>query len=468
MMSHSPRVSIIVPVYNAAGALRRCLDSILKQEYTDFELLLMDDGSTDDSPAILDEYAGADARIRLVHKANSGVSDTRNRALDLARGDYIQFLDADDWITPEATKLMVRAMEQKEADLVVTDFYRVVGEHVSPKGDIEEDEVMDLQTFAGHMMENPADFYYGVIWNKLYSRRILEDYRIRMDPRVNWCEDFLFNMEYLLHCKRIYALQVPTYYYVKTEGSLVSQGMSISKIVDMKMSVFRYYNDFFAKIYDSEDYDARRIQIYGFLGAFARDAGAVSFLPGTKRLGKERRSADMNPTASDTLLTGAYYQRLVLDKYLEPIGQHYDLTNADLRMFLTIKAVNRNTSRRQLAAYAGLGSLQAAAALQKLLQEGYVDTEGRLLEKISEGMKQVADLGRQLIGSWDQALSDEEKQGGLNLNITEKASNLTQELAAALGDYRKAIMAGFTEEEQARYLALEERVTRNARSALED
>ncbi len=471
-MPQKPKVSIIVPVYNAAAVLRRCIDSILKQEFTDYELLLMDDGSSDESPAILDEYAMADTRIRVVHKSNSGVSDTRNRALDMAGGDYIQFLDADDWIAPEATKLMVRAMEQKKADLVVTDFYRVVGEHVSHKGDIEEEGIMDLKTFAGHMMENPADFYYGVIWNKLYSRRILKEHHIRMDPQVNWCEDFLFNMEYLLHCGRIYALQVPVYYYVKTEGSLVSQGMSIAKTVDMKMSVFRYYNDFFARVYDPENYEARRIQIYGFLGAFARDAGAISFFPGTKRLGRERQSADINPEASDTLLTNAYYQRKVLDKYLEPVGQHYDLSNADLRLLLTIAAVNRKTSRRQLAAYAGVSSLLAAASLQKLLQQGYVDTENRLRDRISEGMKQVADLGRQLIGASDQitaqALEDEEKQGDLNLHITDKAADLAEDLVSALADYRRAIMADFTQEEERQYLELTERVGRNARAALED
>lgn len=444
-MGPNPKVSIIIPVYNAASALRRCLDSVLKQEFTDFELLLMDDGSSDESPAILDEYAGKDSRIRLVHKNNSGVSDTRNQALDLARGTYVQFLDADDWIAPEATKLMVRAMEQKKADLVVTDFYRVVGEHVSHKGDIEEDSLMDLQTFAGHMMENPADFYYGVIWNKLYSRQMIEENRIRMDPEVSWCEDFLFNMEYLLHCRGIFALQVPVYYYVKTEGSLVSQGLSITKTVEMKASVFRYYNDFFARVYDPEDYEARRIQIYGFLGAFARDAGAISFLPGTKRLGKERQNVDMNPQASDTLLTNAYYQRKLLDKYLEPVGQHHDLSNVDLRILLTIAAVNRKTSRRQLAAYAGVSSLLAAASLQKLLQQGYVDTETHLRDRISEGVK----------------------QGDLNLRITDKAADLTEDLVSALADYRRAIMAGFTKEEERRYLDLSERAGKNARVALE-
>ena len=106
-----PAVSIIIPVYNAAKpwkeektALHRCLDSVLSQDFGDFELILVDDGSNDASPAILDAYAAADSRITVIHKPNSGVSDTRNRGIERACGDYIQFIDADDWLDPEAAK----------------------------------------------------------------------------------------------------------------------------------------------------------------------------------------------------------------------------------------------------------------------------------------------------------------------------------------------------------------------------
>ena len=104
----NPTVSIIVPVYNAKNYLQRCIDSILHQEYTDYELFLVDDGSTDGSGDICDAYAAADARITVIHKENTGVSDSRNLAISQARGTYLQFLDSDDWITPDATKLFVR------------------------------------------------------------------------------------------------------------------------------------------------------------------------------------------------------------------------------------------------------------------------------------------------------------------------------------------------------------------------
>ena len=158
-----PTVSIIVPVYNAEHTIPRCIESILNQEYSDFELLLVNDGSTDGSGAVCDAYAARDARIRVIHKENTGVSDTRNTALDQARGTYLQFLDSDDWITPDATSSLVRAAESAQCDLVVSDFYRVVGERVSQKGDIDDDGVMTREEYAAHMMENPADFYYGVL-----------------------------------------------------------------------------------------------------------------------------------------------------------------------------------------------------------------------------------------------------------------------------------------------------------------
>ena len=98
-------VSIIVPVYNAEKTIRRCIESIINQEYTDFELILCDDGSTDGSGAICDEYQEKDERIRGLHKPNTGVSDTRNQGIAMAQGTYIQFLDADDWITVMLQKL---------------------------------------------------------------------------------------------------------------------------------------------------------------------------------------------------------------------------------------------------------------------------------------------------------------------------------------------------------------------------
>ena len=131
------------------------------------------------------------------------------------------------------------------------------------------------------MMENPADFYYGVLWNKLYRRDIIEEHRLRMDPDISWCEDFLFNLEYIGHARRFFALQVPIYYYVKTKGSLASQGMSISKTVRTKLMLFEYYNQFYKTVLDEAGYEKHRLKVYRFLVTRWRGRGCC--LTGTGR-----------------------------------------------------------------------------------------------------------------------------------------------------------------------------------------
>ena len=135
----------------------------------------------DSSGEICDRFASEDSRIHVIHKQNTGVSDSRNIAIDQAKGTYLQFLDSDDWITPNATGLLVQSAQQYHCDMVISDFYRVVGDRVSHKGDIEDDCVLTREEFAEHMIENPADFYYGVLWNKLFKHSIIEEHHLRMD-----------------------------------------------------------------------------------------------------------------------------------------------------------------------------------------------------------------------------------------------------------------------------------------------
>lgn len=120
--SASPTISVIIPVYNAEKYLRRCIDSVLSQTFTDFELLLIDDGSKDKSGAICDEYAAKDSRVRVFHKENGGVSSARNMGLDNACGNYIAFVDADDWIDGNMYYEMFAAINESKSDIVCCDY----------------------------------------------------------------------------------------------------------------------------------------------------------------------------------------------------------------------------------------------------------------------------------------------------------------------------------------------------------
>lgn len=343
-----PKVSIIIPVYNARKTIRRCIESVLGQEFTDFELLLMDDGSQDGSGAILDEYQ-SDPRVRVIHKANSGVSDTRNKALDLARGEYIQFLDADDWATPQATKLFVRAMESSGAQMVIASFYRVEGQRTAVKSDIDTEGALSLEEFADEMARHPADFYYGVLWNKLFQRSIIEEHHLRMDVELKWCEDFIFNLEYLLHVGSVYALQVPVYYYVKTPGSLATtQGTSLVNTVQMKREVMKHYDRFYHHTFDEENYERRALEIRRFLVDFAGDGMVIPGLPGTKKLGEERVRAVQMPVRLNPF-TEHYYVGRLIDRYLEDAGRQFSLSLREMQLLACLSSMPEGITRQEAA-----------------------------------------------------------------------------------------------------------------------
>ena len=460
-----PMVSIIVPIYNAEQYLRRCVDSILNQEYTDFELLLVNDGSTDASGDICEEYGDRDPRVIVIQKENTGVSDSRNRALDRARGKYLQFLDSDDWITPDATRLFVRAAEEYGCDMVISDFYRVVGERLSTKGDIEEEGVLTREEFAAHMMENPADFYYGVLWNKLYRRDIVEEHNLRMDTDINWCEDFMFNLEYIRYAKVFYALHAPIYYYVKRKGSLASQGINISKTVKMKLNVFEYYNNFYKHVLEEEDYEKNRLQVYRFFIDAAGD-GTVppSILPGSKKLGDERVFVNTEILQAEGPAGEDYRKRKLLEHYLEPVALKGDLKVMDVRLLLCLCEKHEWDSRRELADFAGISRTNLTSGLQRLNMRGFLKIEEVKEPRPSRKSKTAGEV--QIRAAEMPETKRKDRKTRVTVTILPAADAIMRELALAQRDYDEATFAGFTEEELTRYADLSEKIKENTKRIL--
>lgn len=434
-----PCVTIIVPIYNAEATLRRCVESVLGQEFADFELILADDGSKDGSGALCDAFAQSDSRVRVIHKENSGVSDTRNQAMDQARGRYLQFLDADDWITPNATKLLVRAAEEHGCDMVVSDFYRVVGKRVSPKGDIDEDGPLTRERYAAHMMEDPADFYYGVLWNKLYRRDIIQEHGLRMDPKISWCEDFLFNLEYIRHAETFFALQVPIYYYVKTEGSLASQGLSISKTIRTKLMLFEYYDQFYKTVLDEAEYEKRRLKVYRFLIDAAQDGATLPWPLGSTRLGEERTQVHSSALAGEGFLYETFRERKLMDYYLEPAAQKNGLSLSEADLLLRLHRSGSGT-RKELADFAGLTKSGLSILLQRLSAKG-------------------------LIATAEARAGGSEKQ--LQISFPATAEAVLADVEKAYEDFETARLSGLTEEERARYAQLTSRIQDDIRSILQ-
>lgn len=240
-------VSVIIPVYNGGVHLARCIESVRAQTYRNLELILLNDGSRDQiSLPLLEMYARVDRRIRLMDKANSGVSDTRNLGIRMAKGIYLQFVDCDDYLEPDATALMVEWAERTRSDLVIAPYTMVTpgkddGEPRKQVYGFLEAGSYEPAAFAAELMEHPSSFYFDVLWNKLYRRDLVLSHGLRFDERLAWCEDALFNFQYYRVCRRFCALSKPIYSYVQNPNSVCHTMRNPAVMLRAKKIVFQAY-----------------------------------------------------------------------------------------------------------------------------------------------------------------------------------------------------------------------------------
>lgn len=290
---NQPLVSIILPVYNAQNHLARCVGSICAQTYRNIEIIILNDGSKDQSLPVCEEFRQKDPRILLVDKANSGVSDTRNLGLKLASGKYVEFVDSDDYLDPDFTERLVAAAEENEADFVIAPYKMVIPAGASKPEQVLDkiqDElgvmsvarppevreygflpagVYDKDTFALRLMDKPASYFYSVLWNKLYRRDILTGNDIQFVSEMRWAEDLVFNLRYIQYAERFVAIDKPGYYYVQNPQSICHTQINLASIVQNKLQVFRYYKELYTKL---GLYDQVQPQLYKFLTAFSENA----------------------------------------------------------------------------------------------------------------------------------------------------------------------------------------------------
>ena len=211
---HFPKVSVIVPIYKAELYIRRCIDSILLQTYKDFELILVDDGSPDKSGEICEEYAIKDNRVRVFHKINGGVSSARNLALDNAIGDFIMFVDSDDWIASDCLELCIKEIHDKELDALQFGYVMV--------WDNRKSYIIKNGTSILSGEDYIRNNIYNVsVWGGIYKIDIVKNNNLRFNEYIKYAEDQLFILSFLKNAERIMYKEVVLYYYYQNPESAV-------------------------------------------------------------------------------------------------------------------------------------------------------------------------------------------------------------------------------------------------------
>ena len=214
-----PQISVIIPVYKAESYLHRCVDSILAQTFTDFEVLLIDDGSPDKSGEICDVYARRDSRVRVIHKENGGVSSARQCGIDNARGEYTIHADPDDWVEPTMLEELYSKAREDDADIVICDFI-----YEKQRGKLYCKQKPSILSAKGVLVDLFSQRLHGSCWNKLVRSCFCD--KIDFPKNVNLWEDLWFNCDLLLHVSRVSYLPRAFYHY-----DLFSNGNSIVRTV---------------------------------------------------------------------------------------------------------------------------------------------------------------------------------------------------------------------------------------------
>lgn len=219
-----PQISVIVPVYNVEKYLSRCIESILSQTFTDFELLLIDDGSTDRSGEICDEYAKKDARIRVLHKENGGVASARQMGIDKAMGKYSIHADGDDWAESKMLEKMFLRIIETNADMVIADYF-----HDNNGQSIYIQQRNSNKIFSLDILnEILVGYLSGSLWNKLIRHSLYQDYNIKFIQNINFCEDVLILIRLLLLNIKVTFLHKAFYHYCSQNTNSITKNYTIN------------------------------------------------------------------------------------------------------------------------------------------------------------------------------------------------------------------------------------------------
>lgn len=232
-----PNLSVIVPVYKVEKYLSRCIESILNQSYSDLELILIDDGSPDNCGEICDEYAKQDDRIVVIHKKNEGVSVARNAGLDIAKGNYIGFVDSDDFIDRKMYGTMIEELESNQCDLAICGYDYVDEDgNINRPYNIAKNEMLNQHDVIEKQFDICPTIRFGV-WNKLYKKDLIKE--IRFPEDLHSGEDGVVLYEYLKRVANVVFVHKPLYKNVERQGSATHGGLHP---IDLKNALYMHKN----------------------------------------------------------------------------------------------------------------------------------------------------------------------------------------------------------------------------------
>lgn len=260
-------VSIIVPIYNVSKYLDKCVESILNQNYKNIELILVDDGSTDGSEKKCDDWAKKDSRVVVIHKENGGSADSRNVGMEAAKGEYIGFVDSDDWIAPEMYEKLIEVIQERNLDMSVCFFKAVSDENYVFNNTEYPITEYTGRDFANLIIAEKKPRISYAIWKCLYRRKVIKD--IKFYKGVHYNEDAVFLIESLWNAKKMAFIDAPMYYYRVHESSISNIDISEKRINDIIFKC-QWLIDFYMKNGNKNEIKMTRRAIINELTSYQR------------------------------------------------------------------------------------------------------------------------------------------------------------------------------------------------------
>ena len=277
-------ISLILPVYNVEEYLPKCMDSLIAQTYTNLEIILINDGSTDKSGELCDYYKSKDKRVKVFHQENAGVGKARNVGLDNATGEWIGFVDPDDWVNPDMFEKLLNAAVQNEAQVSACGYLKYSGESfIHDRSFPNAPEKIPCVEAMEYIFNHQC--YEGVLWNKLYRRSLIEGAKIRFNTGFYACSDEAFIVDVMLSGKSLAYVPEALYHHIKRDGSIT---MSFKEKRLAALKAWEYIIDRLSPVSDYLAHLARfrYTETAATLTSAAANYGGHAHLPMLKKEGR--------------------------------------------------------------------------------------------------------------------------------------------------------------------------------------